>query len=1083
MANEMLKRRADAAAQLNDERQARQDQLDAAEDERQEEFDRSQAGADAEEPPEAGFHPIAGSAADIPDFTDDPATWPRSPRQPAGRGVSPPTLAASPKPPAQPAQPPDDPATWAPATPAIDYSVLAAPPAALMRRFEAGHRLMATAAGGLKAYLNESVAELRQIPADVMTGMKETLSEIGHGYIEGATGHVGPNAAVQGLWGAAKGALTSPAAEFLNDLFLSQGLASPELYGTALLKSGKMARLASGGGSPEVIGGLPKAEDFRKAAENIIAQAAANRTVGPDVEKRLLKLWTEDGVHPAEVAEIPDIAAPTERGFSEWRMGRGLGMDLSPLPENPLVPPRLGFNPAGAGTSVVPIASAAGKRGAEAIISQRMGLAARRAAQEIDSLSKSQGDFAKLSSADRTAFASYAAGRSEGAVLPARLTHLQEAADTIKWAYGEVLHDWQNTKAGEKAIEKGEGLEGYLRNEVWDELSPKQQVFVAEGSARGAEAKREFLTFEDLLRADPEARFNDNFIEQTMKYVFHARRDIAMNEVLDAAKEQDVVRYSTQPLPGMVALEGRVASAKGVAAQFGGRHYANVDFAKTWNAFVSEGFSGKAKTLLEMTLEASNFTNRIKLFGLYHPFTVTLSSISSPVADAIDNLAYGKPWAAIKSVAKAPVAPLWHLYQGSKGTAEYLHPGRYPELSQIIDGLSQANFNPSAIDRSISITAQGSLYSAWRKGILGAQMRVLDESVITQETHGAAMLASARAGANLTGRALETLTAPIFNFFIPRIKTGAAIETYAAWLKAHPFVTHDEALVQTRQIQKTMDDRFGEMNMDTVFWDKKTKQSLQAALLSATWGYGFLRSSGQGLAGIGSVAAKRLTGGRIAPDAEWTRQASYLIAWPAVAILGNIIYQYAKTGKAPESFEDLILPQTGVNRALLPGHMKDLLEALRVLSGSANAIEILGGKGNPFLTAVWHIAHGKDWKEEPLADPGANILLRWAERLNAGAQEATTPIFMSGAPNPDLGPVEKFIGVKKVGQENRAFMEDPLAGITGKPIGTFINNEERINYYRSRRTLLRQHEQEGTATPEERAEVARLKRELPKRHK
>jgi hypothetical protein len=586
----------------------------------------------------------------------------------------------------------------------------------------------------------------------------------------------------------------------------------------------------------------------------------------------------------------------------------------------------------------------------------------------------------------------------------------------------------------------------------------------------------------DLLRADPDAAFNDNFIEATMKYAYHMRRYIAMQEALDAAKGQGIVQYAVKPPADMVALEGRTASLKGIAQQMGGRYYAPPDFAKDWNNFASEGFSGQPKTALDAVREVSNFTNRIKLFGLYHPFTVTLSSISSPLAVAIDNLSYGKPWEAIKALRAVPVAPIKHFALGAQGTAEYLHPGVNPELSQIVNALSEANFNPSAVDRSLSITSQGSLYDAWRKGILGSQLRALDEGVTSQPTAGTAAVASFKAAANLIGRTFETLTAPLFNYLIPRIKTGAAIESMQAYLKAHPFVTHDEVLAQARQIQKTMDDRFGEMNWDTVFWDRKAKEALQAGLLSATWQYGFLRSTLLGARDIASVAAKTATGGRLAPNAEWSRRASYAVAWPAIAALANAAYQHGKTGKPPGGLEDLALPQTGVNRALLPGHMKDLLELLRFFTGEANAIDIESGKANPFLKAAVHVLINKDWKGTPLADPGANILLHWAERLGAGGAEAVTPIFLSdGRFNPDIGGLEKALGVNKAGQANQAFIEHPFAGLTGEPTGTFVDNKARRDYYEGKKYDLENHEKAGTATKAERDNVARLKSMLPKK--
>jgi hypothetical protein len=264
-----------------------------------------------------------------------------------------------------------------------------------------------------------------------------------------------------------------------------------------LLKDGRLARLEptqDGGLTMNVIGRLPRQGDFEIAAQHI---AAANPESSPIVAQRLLSLWRSDAIHPAEVANDNNapaaLTAPTEKPFGEWRMSQGLGMDRSPPQENPLAPKLPGFNSVGAQSAHTPVASAAGPEGAQAILSQRLGLATRSAAQELDLLGKSQGDFAKLPHGDRLAFADYVENRSQGAALPANLSHLQQAADAIRSVNQDVLYDWQATKSGETL----QGLDDYLRHEIYSQLSSKQQELIgasAEGSTRGAGKARVYAT-------------------------------------------------------------------------------------------------------------------------------------------------------------------------------------------------------------------------------------------------------------------------------------------------------------------------------------------------------------------------------------------------------------------------------------------------------------------------------------------------------------------------------------------------------------------------------------------------------------
>jgi hypothetical protein len=54
----------------------------------------------------------------------------------------------------------------------------------------------------LTEYAGESAAELREIPRDIYQGAKETAEDIGRGYVEGATGHVGAGSStIWCVWG------------------------------------------------------------------------------------------------------------------------------------------------------------------------------------------------------------------------------------------------------------------------------------------------------------------------------------------------------------------------------------------------------------------------------------------------------------------------------------------------------------------------------------------------------------------------------------------------------------------------------------------------------------------------------------------------------------------------------------------------------------------------------------------------------------------------------------------------------------------------------------------------------------------
>lgn len=95
-------------------------------------------------------------------------------------------------------------------------------------------------------------------------------------------------------------------------------------------------------------------------------------------------------------------------------------------------------------------------------------------------------------------------------------------------------------------------------------------------------------------------------------------------------------------------------------------------------------------------------------------------------------------------------------------------------------------------------------------------------------------------------RGLEAMSAPVFEHWIPGLKAAAYLKEAQRLLQRNPELLDDNILrrVGLRAIAKQIDDRFGEMNYSTLFWNKAMKQSLQGAFLSLGWQTGLTRQFG-----------------------------------------------------------------------------------------------------------------------------------------------------------------------------------------------------------------------------------------------
>jgi len=162
------------------------------------------------------------------------------------------------------------------------------------------------------------------------------------------------------------------------------------------------------------------------------------------------------------------------------------------------------------------------------------------------------------------------------------------------------------------------------------------------------------------------------------------------------------------------------------------------------------------------------------------------------------------------------------------------------------------------------------------------------------------------------GHIVEKLQGPLFNDWIPSLKTAAYLNEAKLLLTSRPELleptprANAQLRMELRKISKSIDNRYGEMQYDKLFWNSLIKRGMFAAFLSVGWNAGFIREFGGGLLADLPQAAINAVRGK---EAELTARAVYASTYIFFAsVLGGLM-TYLFTGQPPKEPKDYVYPR------------------------------------------------------------------------------------------------------------------------------------------------------------------------------
>jgi hypothetical protein len=531
--------------------------------------------------------------------------------------------------------------------------------------------------------------------------------------------------------------------------------------------------------------------------------------------------------------------------------------------------------------------------------------------------------------------------------------------------------------------------------------------------------------------------------ENTLHYVSGMQDYLAFHRAREAGLRSGYVS----------AERGRTATGESwpqLKARGGEQFYAEPGFAKIWNYHYGKGWIGDS--VYDKALHAANTVTAFKL-GLsgYHAWNILQEGAVAGLANAIGRIPRGEFLAGMREMGySAAIAPkvAEQIERGGRLQGVYLDLQTGSNMDHaLMDLFARAGGRAVGRGQEYRATAMDNFWQSWQRGKLGMELktgarRVLGDAATEPLGRRVALGAPRAAGliAQEMSRLMQTITAPVFDKMIPRIKLSAWADEMEAYLVRHPNAGDAETMAEARRLVDTIDDRFGEMVQDNLFWHPALRQIFNLTATSIGWEFGSLRA-------FGGAAKDIMSGKPFSPRARW------LISFPVIAGLSGAAYQYLRTGKTPGQDDggvlspggamDLAFPRSGgvtpegaPERALLPGYEKDPIQWFKQMQSAydyakdgdmENAVASgIQGTGDWIIgrrNAAWQLEEGlrtgKDFFGRQIRDSFYGPFRGYAGYV----LQAFTPIPLSQETyrGSQIGQAERFSGIRPAPE----FIEDP----------------------------------------------------------
>lgn len=227
---------------------------------------------------------------------------------------------------------------------------------------------------------------------------------------------------------------------------------------------------------------------------------------------------------------------------------------------------------------------------------------------------------------------------------------------------------------------------------------------------------------------------------------------------------------------------------------------------------------------------------------------------------------------------------------------------------------------------------------------------------------------------------LQAFQKPMMEIWIPRLKAASYAKDIQSALKVDPGLLQDsqKRIEAFHKLAKSVDNRYGEMAYNTLFWNKTVKDLGVANTLSLGWQLGFIREYGGGLMDVGQFAK----GGSTIPQkikSGLLDRPMFVAFYTGQSLLYGGLMTYLLTGNQPEKLEDYIFPKNGEKNPDGTDQRVSTMYYVKEFASVAKRIEIDGVAGG-----VSHVVQSK-------ASGVIGAVGEWVTGLNSMGQEIRDP--------------------------------------------------------------------------------------------
>jgi hypothetical protein len=267
---------------------------------------------------------------------------------------------------------------------------------------------------------------------------------------------------------------------------------------------------------------------------------------------------------------------------------------------------------------------------------------------------------------------------------------------------------------------------------------------------------------------------------------------------------------------------------------------------------------------------------------------------------------------------------------------------------------------------------------------------------------------------------IDILQKPMFQVWIPNLKIASYLKDAKTAIEADPSLIHDSLKRQQvfRKLAKSVDNRYGEMAYNTLFWNRMVKDAGVASSLSLGWNLGFLREYGGAAIDMGQMVTQRKGIKAKGQEGAFDRPTFTLMQSAQTLMYGGLI-TYGMTGMMPEGWLDYTFPRIGgENPDGSPKRINTMFYTREFVmiqkhieqDGVVNGVgHLVANKASPVIGAVSEFLTGLNSLNQEIVDPEAPAHKRMQQRL-MNVVKAAEPMSLRSIREEGASPIMAFSG-------------------------------------------------------------------------